>query len=298
MPTKKLDLLLGIFFVLISATGFSIMGYCGKMAYAEGLNTAALLAWRFILATLAFWPLVLLRKSYQGMDLRVWIKGLAMGAIGFWGVAFLYFTCIKYISTGLTSVLVYTYPSFVAFNSWLFLQKSIGRMQKIAILSCIIGCIFIAELQSFDYTELLNPGILLGLLMSFVYSLYIISGELVGKNIPADFLSATIITGSALSFSAQAFYFEQWQIPDSKDGWIAILLLAIFSTVVAINFLMMAIKRIGSLRTSILTTIEPVLTISIGLLFLDETLNQWQIIGGSLIFLSLLLSIFSSKATA
>ena len=298
MPVKKTDLILGIFFVLLSASGFSIMGYCGKMAYAEGINTSSLLAWRFILATLVFWPLVIARKSYRGMDLRIWIKGLAMGAIGFWGVAFLYFTCIKYISTGLTSVLVYTYPTFVAFNSWLFMRKSISRLQKIAIALCIIGCIFIAELQIFDITELMNPGILLGLLMSFVYSLYIISGEIVGRNIPADFLSATIITGSAISFVAQTFYFDQWQVPDTQDGWIAVLLLAFFSTVIAINFLMMAIKRIGSLKTSIMTTIEPVLTIALGILLLGETLNLWQMIGGGLIFLSLILSTLSAKSTA
>ena len=61
---------------------------------------------------------------------------------------------------------------------------------------------------------------------------------------------------------------------------------------------MMAIKKIGSLKTSIMTTIEPVLTIALGILLLGETLNLWQMIGGGLIFLSLILSTFSAKSTA
>lgn len=293
MPIKINETLSGLFFVLLSALGFSIMGYCGKIAYAEGLNTSSLLAWRFSLAALAFWPMIIWRKSYRGVNLREWIKGLAMGAIGFWGVAFLYFTCIKYISTGLTSVLVYTYPTFVALSSWLFLRKRISTIQLVAISLCIVGCIFIAELRQFNLLTLGNPGFILGLLMAFIYSLYIISGEIVGKRVPADFLSAAIITGCALSFIGQGIYFEELIFPATLKAWGAIILLALFSTVIAIHFLMMAIKRLGSLKTSIISTIEPLFTIAIGIVFLNEKMTNWQIIGGALIFTSLLLSTFS-----
>lgn len=132
--------------------------------------------------------------------------------------------------------------------------------------------------------------------MAIYYSLYILSGEVVGRKISTTYLSTLIITGTAFSFFLQALSQNELVLPVDAAGWMAILALAIFSTVIAIHFLMLGIQHIGSLKSALISTIEPVLTVLLGLFLLGEQMEFMQIIGALAIFTALLLSSFNRRS--
>ena len=59
--------------------------------------------------------------------------------------------------------------------------------------------------------------------------------------------------------------------------------LAFFSTAMAIAAFVAGLSRVGPTLAAILSTLEPVVTIGLGLLFLKESLNSSALLGGVLI---------------
>src|SRR6185369_16805694 len=106
----------GALFVAASAIGFGALGIFGKVAFASGASTTTVLFLRFLTAG-AFMAVAMLALRLpwpRGKDLRILA---AMGAIGYVGQAFCYFSALRYTSAGLTALLLYLYPSLVALAS-------------------------------------------------------------------------------------------------------------------------------------------------------------------------------------
>ena len=66
-------------------------------------------------------------------------------------------------------------------------------------------------------------------------------------------------------------------------GWLAVASLALLSTVAAITLYFAGLERIGPVRASTLSTIEPLCTVVLAAIILDESLAPVQIAGGVLI---------------
>jgi drug/metabolite transporter (DMT)-like permease len=70
------------------------------------------------------------------------------------------------------------------------------------------------------------------------------------------------------------------------SGWLAMLGLAIFSTVISISAFLAGLARLDAFRASIISTIEPVFTVVLAALLLDERLSGQQAGGGLVIVVS------------
>ncbi len=69
-------------------------------------------------------------------------------------------------------------------------------------------------------------------------------------------------------------------------GWIAVGAIALFSTGMAIAFFLVGVKVIGASQASILSTLEPVLTLTIGVLLLGEHVSGTQLFGGAMVLIA------------
>ncbi len=79
------------------------------------------------------------------------------------------------------------------------------------------------------------------------------------------------------------------KVPSTPGGWGVAVGIAIASTVVAILAMFAGMARIGAARASILSTLEPVITVILAALLLRESLGITQLVGGVLIVVSALL---------
>jgi drug/metabolite transporter (DMT)-like permease len=62
-------------------------------------------------------------------------------------------------------------------------------------------------------------------------------------------------------------------------GWAAVLIIAVFSTALAIITFYLGVKEVGPSRAAILSAFEPVVTVALGVLVLKEALGFIQFTG-------------------
>jgi drug/metabolite transporter (DMT)-like permease len=75
----------------------------------------------------------------------------------------------------------------------------------------------------------------------------------------------------------------------SAGGWLAILAVALVGTVLAIGFFLAGLERLGAVRTSVYSTLEPAFTLALAALLLGEEVSALRLAGGALILGAVLL---------
>jgi probable blue pigment (indigoidine) exporter len=77
-----------------------------------------------------------------------------------------------------------------------------------------------------------------------------------------------------------------WQPPATALGWVALVGLAVFTTVGILAVYISAV-RIGPFRTALFMNLEPPLTAIGSAIFLDEVLTPLQMLGGAIMLVAL-----------
>jgi drug/metabolite transporter (DMT)-like permease len=269
--------------VAASALCFGAMPIFARRAYQDGVDPRTLLLLRFATAAAVMWALV----AWRGTPLprgRALHTLVGMGAIGYAGQAFSYFTALTLASAGLVALLLYTYPALVALLSWAVLRHPLSRLQLGALAMALAGSLLTIG-RAGDGAPL---GVALGLLAALVYSVYI----LVGARLPADLApsasTAVVSSAAAVVFGAVAAV-AGVRLPVSAGGWLAILAVALVGTVLAIACFLAGLERLGAVRTSVYSTLEPAFTLGLAALLLGEEVGALRLAGGALILGALVL---------
>jgi drug/metabolite transporter (DMT)-like permease len=77
--------------------------------------------------------------------------------------------------------------------------------------------------------------------------------------------------------------------PASALGWVAVLAIALFSTVLAFVTFFAGLKRIGPTTASTLSTFEPIVAVALAAFVLGETITPVQALGGVLILFAVII---------
>jgi drug/metabolite transporter (DMT)-like permease len=273
---------IGALFIVISAASFGTLAILGRYAYADGLDTFTVLALRFCLAALllAGWLRVRHQPWPRGKTLA---QLIGMGALGYVGQSFCYLTATQYASAGLVALLLYLYPIFVAVLSVIFLKERFTRLKVFALVLATIGVALTADPQGGSWL-----GIVLAIGAAAIYSVYIIVGTGVLKRVTA-IQSSTVIFASAGAVYATLAIIKGPQLPHSTSGWSAVVAIVLVATVIPVVTFLAGLRRIGPTNASMLSTLEPVVTVLLAALLFDEVLPPAALIGGALILLAVLL---------
>ncbi len=86
------------------------------------------------------------------------------------GTAFCYYSAMQMTSTATAVVLMYTAPIYVMLYSVLFFGERFSKIKLIALVLMLLGCCLVSGIIS--GLKLNIPGILVGILTSFVYAAY------------------------------------------------------------------------------------------------------------------------------
>ncbi len=267
----------GIACIVASATSFGALPIFARHAYASGVDTSTLLLLRFSIAAALMWTVLVARRVPVPRG-----KGLAMlvgmGAIGYAGQAFSYFTAVSLASAGLAALLLYLYPAIVAFLSRVVLRHPLSRLQAIAIAMALAGSLLTIG-RAVDGSVL---GVVFGVLAAVIYSVYILTGGRLPAGITAV-ASTTIVSTAAAAVYAVVVSLRGAQLPRSAGGWGAVLAIAVVCTVVAVGLFLAGLERLGPVRASVYSTIEPATTLVLAAMFLGERVTLLRAAGGALI---------------
>ena len=275
--------LIGVFLILISGSSFGTLAIFVRLAYEDGVTPITLLFLRFGIASLCMLFIIWIRRVPIP---RGWVLlGLAlMGGIGYVGQALSYFTALTLIPAGLVALLLYLYPAIVTILAVIILKEPISKWKIIALLIALGGTVL--TIGPTGDGHLL--GIIFGLGAALIYSIYILVGSKITKQVTA-IQSSTVVIVSAAIVSGGLVAIEGPAFPETASGWGSVIAIALISTILAIVTFFAGLERVGPMNASTLSTVEPAVTVVLAAMVLGETISFFRIIGGMMIILAVII---------
>jgi drug/metabolite transporter (DMT)-like permease len=277
----------GALLCLASATAFGAMGIFGKLAYAEGATVGTLLAARFVLAAALLWAFAAGSRGVRrlrALPRRDVALALGLGAVGYSAQAGSYFAALDRLDASLLSLLVYTFPAIVAVTAVVIGRERASLRTAVALSLASAGLVLVLAGAA---AGALDPlGTALGLTAAVVYSAYILSSEGVAERIGPVALSTLVCTGAAGTLTLGAIAGGQLDlggVSAAGYGWLAGI--AVVSTVGAVGLFFAGLQRVGPTAASVLSTLEPVVTVGLAFAVFGESLGGAQLAGASLVLL-------------
>jgi drug/metabolite transporter (DMT)-like permease len=278
--------------VVASAVAFGAMAILARIAFASGVDTPTLLALRFAIAAIVMVVTSVARRVAfpSGSTLAVVVL---LGAVGYGGQAFSFFTALTLAPAGVVALLLYLHPALVALLAALFLHERLTRVKLVALVLALAGTVLtIAPALASSNGIASDTGVVIGIAFAVAaavfYSLYIVVGAWIGRRVAA-FPVSTVVIASAAALFAVVSIVRGPQLPQTAAGWLAVLAIALLSTVAAVTLYFAGLQRIGPTRASTISTLEPLVTVTLAAIVLGERIATVQMAGGALILAAVVL---------
>ncbi len=239
--------------------------------------------WRCALALpfLALWALTEPKASRAmfSTDRAVVLSGLFFaGDLFFWHLSILATTVAN------ATFIATMAPVWVAFGAWIVFRERISQGNFLGLALCLAGgAALVGQSYGFAPERLVGDGY--ALVTSLFFGLYMlaVSNARTRLKIGAGslaFMSAAITCGCLFVI---ALLFETNFMPQSFNGWLTLLSLAIVSQVLGQGLLALALGRLPATFSSLVIFLEAVGAAALGWLALNEALGPLQLFGGALV---------------
>ena len=255
--------------VLFAAAGFGTLAIFGKFAEEAGLNTTTLLTFRFVVAAVLLWLGLVVWGRARLLSGRRLRAALALGvlyatfsALFFWGLLF--------VPAGVAGIAFYTYPVGVYVLSVTFLDEGLSGRKLVALVFAL-------------------GGVALIVLAAAGYAGYITGSRAAVASVSADILTGVALIATALVFVAFGLGSGRLFLPTTVDQWVPILGTAVLGTTLPLFLYVSGLERIEASRAAVTSTVEPVVTVLLGISILDEAFTLSLVSGGALVLGGVLL---------
>ena len=274
----------GVLLALLSAASYGTMPVLAHVAYDSGADTQTFLAWRFVLAAVVIWPIVLVRRRPLPRG-QLLVKVFVLGGVVYVGQALTYFAAVRYGDVTVIAPVVYTYPLFVVVLAAITRTEALTRTKVAAVLIGVAGAIL--TVGGSGQAQAL--GIVLAVAAGLIFSFYFFfSDRLVTPGL-AEGSTAVIITAAALVFTALSLGQGDPRSPGTAGGWAATAGIAL-ATVVGILFFLEALRRLRPVATAVVSAAEPVVSVLLSVAVLGERVDLTQGLGLVLVIAAVLLA--------
>ena len=281
----------GVLAVIISAIIFGSMPLMAKIVYEQGSNPISLVFYRFLFV-LPF--LYLLTKRDKNETLKITEEELKkiiiVSTFGYAATALLLFMSYNYIPSGMATTIHFTYPIFVILGCIMFFKEKTSIIKIISVILCVSG--IMAFYDGDGKVDLMGIGLAFtsGITYAF-YTIYIDKSGL--KKMNTFKLTFYLCLVSSIMVFIFGIITKSLIINIKPIGWIISLLLALLAGLGGVTLYQIGIKTIGPQNTSILSTFEPITSIVLSVLILNEPFTIKTAIGIVLILAAVILvSIF------
>ncbi len=201
-----------------------------------------------------------------------------------------YFYALRWGSVAIGMLSLFTYPVFTSLMEPFFFKTHWQWRHLIMSLLIIIGTYFLAP--SLDPSEVSTQGLMMGLFSAFTYSLRNI---ILKKKVDTFKGSSLMLYQMAITtlLLIPAFFVYAGEVVKPQLPYIAFLALV---TTIGHTLFINSFRYFSISTVSILSSIQPLLGILLGVLFLAEIPSERSIIGGVLILLTVVIE--SRKGTS
>ena len=278
--------------VILAAFFYGINVVISKTAYTEGANPMFVLAMRFLIASVLLWSYNLVSKGRESArasagQLKVLV---IIGGVVYAAFSMFYYNSINFIPVSLASVIFYLYPVIVNLFMMKVMREKMVQKQLFALIMATAGCILMVWSPVSNFNVF---GILLAFGACFSFSTYLIllGSRFAEKLKTMDSLTVTAYITSAATVTLTAAALASGSFPASvtPKAWAAIMASAVFSTFLSNLLFFTGIRETGSSKAAILSTLEPVVSVALGVVMLREMLTLFQFSGVAMIIVAVII---------
>lgn len=283
------QILKGCFFAIASAVIFGCMPLMAKQIYSCGVNPLTLVFLRSLFSLLPLGCLAYREKKTLKISLSLLPSIGIIALLGCCITPILLFSSYQYIASGLATVIHFAYPSFVILAEILFLRKKVHASSILSLVLCTVGIsLFYTPDQTFHFT-----GSALALLSGVTFAGYVVLLSLFDTSRLSGFLFAfyTILI-SAMATLCICIATDSLALPSTWSGWGYCIVFSLLVTTCALVLFQRSIFLIGGPGASILSTLEPITSVIIGILVFQEPCTSRVIIGTTLVVAASIITVF------
>lgn len=277
----------GILYIVLSSIAFGIMPILAKLSYRGGSNTYYTLFLRFFFAAIMVFYYLKSKSISLKISKKQFFMVIIMGVLGYTLTSASLFMSYNYLSIGMATMILYTYPAIVTLLSYLFFKEKMYPRKIISLLISTVGIYILIDKGSVSFNL---KGIILAAMAAVLFSLYVLGTSLKEiKVINSYVLTFYISCVASVVMFISAITTNNFDMHISFYALVSILLLAVISTVVALTAFLEGVRIIGPSKASIFSTIEPIVALLLGILILGEPISARIIIGSITIIASILI---------
>ena len=281
----------GVIFALVAGILFGLIGPTTKIAYNSGASVALTIFLRYAVASIIILPFIPYQKNLFEIftkNLKYFLSISAGSILLTLGLL----TSVIFIEVSLTILIFCLYPIYVLLFSIIVDKEKISLTVKILFFVTFLGIVLVIG-PSFKVINII------GILLAFLASLGSTSMIIVNQKMSIKGISPIPINIFINIFNT-IFFFVILKIFFSLNFNfdISIYLLILIPSVCysfALLSQLIAIPKIGQSYTALFLYLEPVIGVLGAVFLLNENLETYQMIGASIVIISLLSASFISS---
>lgn len=277
----------GYLYAIASAVIYGCMPLMAKHIYADGVNPLTLVFLRNFFSLIPLGLLTLRERGSLKLSLKLLPEISLLSVLGCCVTPILLFSSYQYIASGTATVFHFVYPAVVVAAEILILRAKAKLGNILGVALCIVGIsLFYTPGQPLDLT-----GSALALLSGITFAAYVLLLAHFKRSGVSGFLLCFYVTAvSSVASLLVCLVSGNLALPASLGGWGLCVLFSLLVTTGAVALFQRSAFLIGSERTSILSTLEPITGVIIGVVAFGEPMG-WRTILGSVLVVAASLTI-------
>jgi drug/metabolite transporter (DMT)-like permease len=295
MPTASLERrkVYALSLVALSAILYGFLGYLGTQLLHEHFSVSSMLFWRFFIATVWIFLFNLFQSSLgptSKPSLGTLLTSFLLGALFYSSGAAFFFLACRETGTGLAMVIFFCYPLFVALLVWLQNRSNLDKFTLLSLVLILSGLIL---LKGRNENALSFIGIVFAIVSALCYAFYVFNSKKILTQLSATSCTTLVCLSCALVFSLLSVTTGSFIWPTTLSSLFYVLALGIIATALPIQLLLKGMQVIDPMQASILSVLEPIVTLAVGVAFLGELISPLQTLGILIILTGAFIAQFS-----
>jgi len=274
----------GIFLVIFATVIYGFIPFFAKTAFRNGFDEYTFILGRCIFACLLIFFYMKIKRINFKLTLNEMKSILKVSIIGHGLMILTLISSYKYMPTSIATAIHFIYPIIIMIGGVKYYGERINVKKIILLITAVLGIYFIIGYNN-SY-NINSTGLILALISGVFYAYYVLelgSGYLKHFN-PIKLIFYVLISNAIIFFIACIIMNKTYN-NITLIGLINIIIASILLGLAMISF-KKGLEYISVVTSAILSTFEPLTSLVVGVVVLDEVLKTHHIIGSILVIIS------------
>lgn len=275
----------GYIYTALSAIIFGLMPLLTKIIIARGATSLTIAFFRVFYVTIVLFFVLKIKKIDLYLEKRDLLSAILTSIFGSGLTIIILNESYNYVDTGIATSLHFLYPLFVAVLCCFFYGEKIKKKQILSLSFALVGIIcFMSKGDGSLF------GYFLAITSGLTYAFYLVKMDKTGLvKMNALKLSFYLALFTTIEIFTMNLFMQDVVFKMDAIAYGLLLVLALSSSFLATVLLQKGVLLLGSTRASFICLLEPVTSMIVGILWLNEALTFNRGLGGLAIIISLII---------